>query len=126
VKSILDAVSPEHRNWLEAKLSFANEFSFPKRVRDLWKRNALCTSHFPMKDGIFSTRVSFIRNYFTHFKLREGEKPPEPQEVVTLGHYLKTLIEVSILHWLQMPSAMIESRAKLRVFEAPPYEPLGN
>jgi hypothetical protein len=125
LKVILEAVPQEHHEWLEGKLSFANEFSFQRRIRDLCKRSNVNSTKFPIEKGAFSNRVSFIRNYLTHFKLKEGDMPPEPQEVVTLGHYLKTLVEVSILRWLQMSDAIIEKRLKLRVFEAPPYKPFG-
>lgn len=117
--TILASVPEQFREWLDRKLGYANEYTLFERIGDLWSRYNDVTTQFPMKEKGFCHRVTFVRNYLTHFKLKPGEKPPEAIEVITLSFWVQLLLEVSILRWLKIPDGLVLARVTRRKMQVP-------
>ena len=104
-RSILEGIPENKKDWLEARLKYANELSLRKRIKQMIK---------PFKDlfGNGRQRDSFIgkvvdtRNYLTHYDSRLETKAASRESLWELCMKLEALFQ---LHFLWLIGMDIES-----------------
>ena len=95
--SVLESTPKERREWLKARLRYANELSLRQRIREL-------ISPFGALFGAENARESFVsaivntRNYFTHYDYSiRNEAVTDPIELLDLYSKLEGLLQLHLL-----------------------------
>ena len=98
-KEILDAVSPEYKDWLQGKLNFANEISLAERLREILSTYTEIFGPFSGQED-FIKKIKDTRNYLTHYDLKSKHKAASGTELYHLSQCLKFLIEMCLFREL--------------------------
>jgi hypothetical protein len=100
-EAILEAVSDQHRDWLEGKLKYSNEPNLRKRIKEIFKEypesvKATVGSSGKERDS-FINKVVRTRNYRTHFDESLAEQAARGEDLHRINEKLKLLMEVCLL-----------------------------
>ena len=119
VKSLLISAIPEsvetgHRQSLQKRITFANEYSFIKRLTTLIKgltedaRNIVCNNRDNFAKGIVSTR-----NYLTHYSDDPDTVPLEGDDKYCAYEKLLMLLRLLHLRYVGIPESQITAHVTL-------------
>ncbi len=95
---IQDSIPPDlpYREPIFEKLKYLNEFSLPKRLKDLFKENKAIVKLFNLeKPEKMTKKISGYRNYLTHYANEKDNL--EVRKVVECVNVLRLILEMSFL-----------------------------
>jgi len=99
VEQILTNTPDKYRNWLKEKLTYSNEPSLRKRIKEIYdrvKNLGYITALIPKKKD-FVDKVVNTRNYFVHYDQSLKERALKGTELYWLIQKLKALVEICLL-----------------------------
>lgn len=97
LEGILEATPPTHRAWLKNKLRYSNEFTFRRRLKELFEANSDTLQEFISFRDYFLRKVVVTRNYLTHFDLKLKKEAAIGKELLPLTKQLRGLLTVCLL-----------------------------
>jgi hypothetical protein len=109
VTEILATTPEEHRDWLAGRLTYSNELTLRKRLRDILKRCPEVATKLVGKRKGFIQRVGIARNYLTHYDEALEEEAPKGLDLYPLTIQLQALVELCLLLELGFDCGEIDS-----------------
>lgn len=96
--SIPTGIEPDHRQSLESRLTFGNEYSLRKRLKQLFgELSCDCQSLVTSEPSTFVNRIIATRNYLTHYSDSVGQDVLDGVDVVNAFIKLRLLLHILIL-----------------------------
>jgi hypothetical protein len=103
------AIQAEHRQSLEKRLKYGNEYSLLKRLKEMLNRiPSDARERISCNVSKFAAKVKDTRNYFTHWDHESKQKALE-EDVVVAAERLGILIVANLLHDLGIKDEMLLS-----------------
>jgi|GEM_PF-5002483 len=100
IRTILNAVPIEYREWLGLKLAFSNRPTLAQRLKDVIEFYPFPVTGQAGSHDAFIRRVKDTRNYYTHYDPSLTEKAQKGGYLKGLSMTLGTLLEGLMLHEL--------------------------
>jgi hypothetical protein len=97
IKEILGGAPEEHRKWLEGKLTYSNEPSLRRRLKEIHGRYPESVGSIVGDSRSFIQKVVTTRNYNTHFDKRLEGQAAREGDLHGLTQKLNRLLEVCLL-----------------------------
>lgn len=97
VKSIIESVDTEYKDWLQEKLNFSNEPTLRNRLTDIIDESSDFINNIIDSKDFFIKKICDTRNYLTHFDKRLEKKAASGIELVEICSKLKIIIEFNFL-----------------------------
>jgi hypothetical protein len=108
IMNIPDFVAEDHRESLESRIHFGNEFSLKTRLTAIFEDFGEIFSSLIEDQDEFIKDVKNTRNYYTHYDESLKRKAKTGQDLFILTEKLKFIIEICFLKELGLPSDKIE------------------
>lgn len=98
IKSILQSVDIQYKEWLENRLTYSNEPTLRTRLSDLTNECAKLINISSSKSKkSFISKVCDTRNYFTHYDFSLADKAAKDTDLFHLFYKLKVILEFNLL-----------------------------
>lgn len=94
---IIESVDDQYRGWLEGKLTYSNEPTLRKRLKELTEECSSLLKLSSSKKKSFIGKVCDTRNYFTHYDSSLADRAANGTELLRLCNILKAIIEFNLL-----------------------------
>ena len=105
--SVLASCPRERREWLKVRLTYANEFSLRRRLRNMIEPFGRFFGD-NKQQSAFIDKVVVTRNYWTHFDSQIEAKAAKEQELWELTARLKALFQLHLLKLIGFDNMRIE------------------
>ena len=107
IQKILAGAPSEHQDWLSNKLTFSNELSLRRRLKDILSRCPEVVTKL-LNKKTFVHEVLNARNYLTHYDPSLEEKARRGMDLYPLTVQLQTLVEMCLLLELGFTCAEVD------------------
>lgn len=97
IQEILNAVPTEQREWLESRLTYSNEPSLRRRLREIFSGYSDVLNEYIENKDAFMNKVVVTRNYLTHYDPNLEEDAADGEELYHISEKLRLLIEICLL-----------------------------
>lgn len=108
IEHIPECVTGSHRESLESKINFGNEFSLKTRLKEIFEEDKDLFSSLIKNEEEFIKDVKNTRNYLTHYDKKLERKAKKGQELFILKEKLNFMIEICFLKELGLPLNKIQ------------------
>jgi hypothetical protein len=99
-KAIPEAVTSSHRQSLDSRLKYANDYSQRRRIQELFDEFEDVLEVLTDSPGSFVARIVDHRNEFTHFPVPDPDavsRPTDPSKVLRYNWLLRLLLEACLM-----------------------------
>lgn len=97
VMKIPDEVKDDHKDSLNSKLKFGNEYSLRKRLNEIFKEYNYNLQMFITNKDIFINNAVDTRNYLVHYVKNLEDNAASGNNLIRLTQKLKVLLEICLL-----------------------------
>lgn len=108
IRTIVENVPQEYRDWLQDKLAYSNEPSLKTRLEELIDKNKVALGDYIGSRVDFVRKVVDTRHYLTHYTAKLSRRASKKNELYQITEKLKMMIEVCFLCELGFTSEEIE------------------
>ena len=108
VKNLINQCPPEHRNWLENKLSDDNEMNLRKRLGSIIKPFKEVIGSRTKRDSLIH-KIVVLRNYLTHYDPSWESEIPKDEDLPLLCLKMELLFQLYILQLIDFSPEQIDS-----------------
>jgi len=111
IEEILTNTPDKYQNWLKEKLTYSNEPSLRKRIKEICEKlkNIGYLTNLISKKKDFIDKVVNTRNYFVHYDQSLEDKALKGTELYWLIQKLKVLVEICLLKEIGFLDTEIDS-----------------
>jgi len=114
IRTILDSVPAEHKDWLSDKLAFSNSPTLADRLRDIISLNPRPVVAMTGDRDTFIKQVKDSRNYYTHYNPALREKAETGGRLKGLSMVLGTMLEAILLCEMGFDLAEVQTMQEKR------------
>ena len=97
VSRILRAVPTEYKDWLQNELTYSNEPSLRRRLKELYDTFSVTLKALNANKKSFINRVVDTRNYLTHYDVDLKRKSAKGKELFIITERLRILVEMCLM-----------------------------
>jgi hypothetical protein len=94
---IINSIPTEYREWLEGRLTYSNEPTLRRRLREIFDKYSDVLSKYIENKDDFMNKVVVTRNYLTHYDAHLKEHAADGEELYHISEKLRLLIEICLL-----------------------------